>query len=67
MTTPVAPPREVTEGQEAEIPSSRRSRLLRTAAAVVCVLLLMFPMYWMLRTSVDFTHELFSRIPDLVG
>ena len=62
MTTPVAPPREVTEGKEAEVPSSPRSRGLRAAAAVVCVLLLMFPIYWMLRTSVAPPDEL-SRLP----
>ncbi len=62
MTTPVAPPREVVAGQEAEVPTSRRSRGLRTATAVVCVLLLMFPMYWMLRTSVAPPDEL-SRLP----
>jgi ABC-type glycerol-3-phosphate transport system permease component len=62
MTTPVAPPRDVDARQAAEVPASRRSRVLRAAAAAVCVLLLMFPMYWMLRTSVGPPEEL-SRLP----
>jgi ABC-type glycerol-3-phosphate transport system permease component len=62
MTTPVAPPRDVAASEAAEVPTSRRSRVLRAAAAVVCVLLLMFPMYWMLRTSVAPPDEL-SRLP----
>ena len=41
---------------------SRRVLLVRVAIAVVAVLLLMFPMYWMLRTSVASTAEL-STLP----
>ena len=44
------------------LPQSRRVRRSRAAVAVVAVLLLMFPMYWMLRTSVATVDEL-STLP----
>ncbi len=50
-------------GSETEgIPQSRRVRGTRVAVAVACAVLLMFPMYWMLRTSVAGTDEL-STLP----
>ena len=43
-------------------PQRRRVVLIRLAVAVVAVVALMFPMYWMLRTSVATTDEL-STLP----
>lgn len=42
--------------------TSRRVTLARVGIATVCVVVLMFPMYWMLRTSVASTDEL-SNLP----
>ncbi len=44
------------------LPQPPRVRRARVLGAVVCVLLLMFPMYWMLRTSVAGVDEL-STLP----
>ena len=60
MTTPVAPPRDADAREAAEVPSSRRSARLRAAVALVCALLLMFPIYWMVRTSLAPPGELSS-------
>ncbi len=45
-----------------EPPQPRRVVVRRVVAAVVVVVLLMFPMYWMLRTSLASTDEL-SQLP----
>ena len=44
------------------LPQSPRARRARVVGAIVCVLVLMFPMYWMLRTSVAGVDEL-SNLP----
>jgi ABC-type glycerol-3-phosphate transport system permease component len=44
----------------AERPQSRRVLALRLGVAILVVVLLMFPMYWMLRVSVASTNELSS-------
>jgi len=53
---------EVVGTDRQEPPQPRRVVLLRVVLAVVAVVLLMFPMYWMLRTSLASTDEL-SRLP----
>lgn len=54
---------EVTAGPQAEGPrQSRRVRTARVLAALAGVALLMFPIYWMLRTSLASTNEL-STLP----
>ncbi len=69
MTTthvaPVEEPDAVRAPSDADAPdvtSGRRSVVVRTALASLGVLLLMFPVYWMLRTSVASPEEL-SRLP----
>lgn len=47
---------------EDEFPQTRRVRSVRFVVALVAVLLLMFPMYWMLRTAVASSDEL-ARLP----
>lgn len=47
---------------EDEFPQTRRVRLTRFAIALVAVLILMFPMYWMFRTAVANSDEL-ARLP----
>lgn len=47
---------------EDEFPQPRRVRATRFVIAVVAVLLLMFPMYWMFRTAVASSDEL-ARLP----
>ena len=62
-TVATAEASEVTANPQAEGPrQSRRVRTGRVLAALAGVALLMFPMYWMLRTSVASTNEL-STLP----
>ncbi|GAA2739617.1 carbohydrate ABC transporter permease [Pedococcus aerophilus] len=60
--TPPAEVEEPTKAREGGIPQSRRVVLTRLAVAVLGVLVLMFPMYWMIRTSLASTAEL-SDLP----
>ncbi|WP_295695155.1 carbohydrate ABC transporter permease [Lapillicoccus sp.] len=53
---------DVTVSDRQEPPQPRRVVATRVVLAVVVVLLLLFPMYWMLRTSLASTDEL-SRLP----
>ncbi len=55
-------PEVVASSDQDGLPQRRRVRWARVAVAAVCALLLMFPMYWMLRTSVATTDEL-STLP----
>ena len=59
MTTVAAPPTGVTES-EIDQRTASRSRHGRLVLATVGVLLLMFPIYWMLRVSLADTDELSS-------
>ncbi len=59
MTTVTTPPARIAEAEtEPRLPS--RGRRYRVALAVAGVLILMFPIYWMLRVSVAGTDELSS-------
>ncbi|WP_249998653.1 carbohydrate ABC transporter permease [Actinoplanes sp. M2I2] len=60
MTTVTTPPARVADQEQAEQRPPSRSRRLRVVVAVVGVLILMFPIYWMLRVSVAGTDELSS-------
>ena len=59
MTTVATPPTTRAEPETEQPVPARRSRI-RLVVAVVGVVLLMFPMYWMLRISVAGTDELSS-------
>ena len=61
LATAVAP-EVVTTPETDGLPQPRGVRIFRTFIAVAGVVLLMFPMYWMLRTSVAGTDEL-STLP----
>ena len=58
VTAEAAEPAGAGTQSEDGLPQSRRVTTVRVAAAVVSVLLLMFPIYWMLRTSVAGVDEL---------
>ena len=65
MTAQLMPPAAAESTVELEgdgLPQSRRVRTGRVVLAVLGVVLLMFPMYWMLRTSVASVDEL-STLP----
>ncbi|WP_137123254.1 carbohydrate ABC transporter permease [Segeticoccus rhizosphaerae] len=47
---------------EDEFPQPRRVKVIRFVVATVAVLILMFPMYWMLRTAVASTAEI-ANVP----
>ena len=63
MSTSLTPrPSVAADPPAGRAPGSRRAVVIRTVVTVVAVAVLMFPMYWMLRTSVAPTDE-FSDLP----